>query len=274
MRVLVTRPAGQAGEWVERLVGRGLDAVALPLIAIGGPPDPAALEAAWRSLPARALVVFVSPNAVTRFFAARPSGCAWPPGLRAGAPGPGTGAALRAAGVPAGAIVEPPPDSPSFDSEALWAVLAPRGPWQGGAVLIVRGGADGEDAPLGRGRDWLAQTLRGAGATVDLVAAYRRGPPCFDDAQQLAWERALRSPAEHVWLFSSSEAIDQLAARLPPGPAATAWPRWRALATHARIAERARAAGFGRVVQAAPRLDDVAAALRALDTPSIESDAP
>jgi uroporphyrinogen-III synthase len=77
-----------------------------------------------------------------------------------------------------------------------------------------------------------------------------------------------------VWLFSSSEAIDQLAARLPPGPAATAWPRWRALATHARIAERARAAGFGRVVQAAPRLDDVAAALRALDTPSIESDAP
>jgi uroporphyrinogen-III synthase len=274
MRVLVTRPAGQAGEWVERLVGRGLDAVALPLIAIDGPPDPAALEAAWRSLPARALVVFVSPNAVTRFFAARPSGCAWPPGLRAGAPGPGTGAALRAAGVPAGAIVEPPPDSPSFDSEALWAVLAPRGP------LAGRRGADRARRSRRRGR--AAGTWpRLAGA--DAAGRRRDGrprrrlsarPPRFDDAQQSAWERALRSPAEHVWLFSSSEAIDQLAARLPPGPAATAWPRWRALATHARIAERARAAGFGRVVQAAPRLDDVAAALRALDTPSIESDAP
>jgi len=176
--------------------------------------------------------------------------------------------------VPAAAIVEPPPDSPSFDSEALWAVLAPRGPWQEAAVLIVRGGADGQDSPLGRGRDWLAQTLRGAGATVDFVAAYRRGATRFDAAQQSAWERALHFPAEHVWLFSSSEAIDQLAARLPPSAAATAWPRWRALATHARIAERARAAGFGCVVEAAPRLDDVAAALRALDTPSIESHAP
>ena len=60
MRVLVTRPAVQAGEWVERLLGRGLVAVALPLIAIDGPPDAAALEAAWRTLPVRALVVLTT----------------------------------------------------------------------------------------------------------------------------------------------------------------------------------------------------------------------
>lgn len=274
MRVLVTRPAGQAAEWVERLGGRGIDAVALPLVEIEGPPDPLAVQAAWRALAARALVVFVSPNAVERFFAERPAGCDWPSGLRAGAPGPGTGAALRAAGLPAASLVEPAHDSASFDSESLWAALAPHGRWRGASVLIVRGGGAGENAPLGRGREWLARTLCEAGATVDFVVAYRRGAARFDAARQAAWERALAQPHEHVWLFSSSEAIDLLAARVPGGCAAAAWPRWRALATHARIAERARAAGFGRVVEAAPRLEDVAAALRSLETPSIESPAP
>jgi len=273
MRVLVTRPAGQAAEWVELLAGRGIDAVALPLIDIEGPPDPLAVQAAWRALEARTLVIFVSPNAVERFFAERPAGCSWPPGLRAGAPGPGTGVALCNAGVPAAALVEPARDSASFDSEALWAALAPHERWRGASVLVVRGG-DGDSAPIGRGREWLARTLREAGATVDFVVAYRRGAARFDADRQATWERALAQPDEHVWLFSSSEAIEQLAARVPAGRAAAAWPRWRALATHARIAERARAAGFGRIVEAAPRLDDVAAALRSLQTASIESPAP
>jgi uroporphyrinogen-III synthase len=69
--VLVTRPAAQAARWVERLRAAGLDAQALPLIAIEPAADPAALQATWHDLPALALAMFVSPNAVAGFFAAR-----------------------------------------------------------------------------------------------------------------------------------------------------------------------------------------------------------
>ena len=47
MRVIVTRPAQECGKWVGALAHAGLDALALPLIAVGPPPDPAAVAAAW-----------------------------------------------------------------------------------------------------------------------------------------------------------------------------------------------------------------------------------
>ena len=78
MSVLVTRPAGQAGEWVDGLRAAGLDAVALPLIGIEGPAHPAAVQAAWAGLAGYAMVMFVSPNAAAHFFALRPDGLAWP----------------------------------------------------------------------------------------------------------------------------------------------------------------------------------------------------
>lgn len=259
MRVLVTRPAEQAQAWVERLAARGIAAAALPLIAIEPPADPAPLRAAWQTLAQRRLLMFVSPNAVTQFFAQRPAGGDWPATLRFGSPGPGTSAALRAAGVPAGAIVEPPLEAGRFDSEALWAVLEPQGPWQGSSVLIVRGSASGE--AQGRGREWLSQVLRRAGAEVDLVAAYRRAPPRMDAALQALLAQALASPAEHLWLFSSSEAIEQLEALTAGAGGAPDWRAARALATHPRIAQRAHEAGFGTVIEAPPTLDAIAAAI-------------
>lgn len=262
MRVLVTRPEAQAAEWVARLAARGVSAEALPLIAIAPPADPQPVRAVWADLARQALLVFVSPSAVDQFFALRPAGAAWPAALRAGSPGPGTSAALRAAGVPAGAIVEPSPEAAQFDSESLWAVLAGQGPWTGAAVLIVRGG-DGE--PGGRGREWLAQTLAEAGARVDRVAAYRRVPPQFDAAQQRCWQRARAEPQAHLWLFSSSEAVDHLERLAAVEPGVAAWTAAQAVATHPRIAERARAAGFGRVVEAAPTVDAIVAAVRAVE---------
>ncbi len=260
MRVLVTRPAAQARDWVEGLAARGIDAAALPLLAVDAPEDPAAVHAAWRGLATRRLAMFVSPNAVLQFFAQRPDGGDWPTALCAAAPGPGTGAALREAGVPAAAILEPPADSPNFDSEALWPVLAGSGTWAGASVLIVRGSVDGEASAAGRGREWLAQQLRAAGAAVDFVVAYRRAAPRFGGDEQALWQSALAEPAAHLWLFSSSEAIEQLQ-RVAPG----AWSASRALATHPRVAERARAAGFGEVLEAAPTLAAVATAIEAAD---------
>jgi uroporphyrinogen-III synthase len=106
-RVVVTRPAGQAGPWVEQLRAAGVDALALPLIAIVPVADRGELVDAWQSLPERRLVVFVSVNAVQHFFAAKPAASAWPPSLSAAGPGAGTARALRDAGVSAADIVAP-----------------------------------------------------------------------------------------------------------------------------------------------------------------------
>ena len=63
MKLLVTRPAAQAVEWVAALRERGVEADALPLIGIFAPRDAAPVRAAWASLAAHRLVMFVSPNA-------------------------------------------------------------------------------------------------------------------------------------------------------------------------------------------------------------------
>lgn len=249
MRVIVTRPPAQAAAWVARLQALGIDAVALPLIGIAPPDDPAPVHAAWHALPGCALVMFVSPNAVQHFFALRPEGAAWPPALQAGSTGPGTSAALREAGLTDAQVVEPPPDAPRFDSEALWAQLAGRA-WAGCRVLVVRGE---------EGRDWFATTLREQGARVDFVAAYRRLAPVADAAMQAVIDAARAAPQSHLWLFSSSEAIGHLQ-HLAPG---ADWQAAAAAASHPRIAETARAAGFGRVDEVAPDPAAVAAALQA-----------
>ncbi|WP_128001362.1 uroporphyrinogen-III synthase [Piscinibacter defluvii] len=251
MRVLVTRPAAQADDWVQALRARGIDAAALPLIGIDPPEDAAPVRAAWRALAAQRLVVFVSPNAVEQFFALRPEGLAWPAGTLAGSPGPGTTRVLKRLGVPPAAIVEPAGDAAQFDSEALWARLAQH-PWRDAAVLIVRGES---------GRDWLADTLRAHGAVVGFVTAYRRAAPLLDAAQRARLDAALHDPPRHVWLFSSSEAIDRLLALAPGAGAATAC----AVATHPRIAERARAGGFGAVHACRPEQDAVVACIQSID---------
>ncbi|MFO1294491.1 MAG: uroporphyrinogen-III synthase [Rubrivivax sp.] len=246
LRVIVTRPAAQAGAWVDALRALGVDAAALPLIGIEPAAEPERLDAAWAGLAAQALVMFVSANAVQQFFAAA-RGRPWPAAVTAGCTGPGTQAALRAARVPAERIVAPADAGSRFDSEALWALLAARD-WRGRRVLVVRGE---------EGRDWLAETLRAAGAEVAFVAAYRRVAPHWGEAERALLEAALAAPRRFVWLFSSSEAVRHLATLAPP----SAWPGARALATHPRIAEAARAAGFGRVDLVAPRPQAVAQAL-------------
>ncbi len=252
MKVLVTRPAAQAAEWVAQLAAHGIDAAALPLIGIAAPADRAAVEAAWNTLAGQALVVFVSPNAAEQFFALRPEGMSWPADAIAGSPGPGTTSALRARGVPPGQVVAPAVDAPQFDSEALWAQLAGRD-WQHARVTIVRG--DG-------GREWLAETLRAHGAEVGFVTAYRRTPPDPDARERALLQQAIRQPGRHLWFFSSSEAIDHLAALAPDA----AWGAARALATHPRIAERARGAGFGAVNECRPTLAAVVACIQSFDT--------
>lgn len=254
LRLLVTRPQPQADAWVERLRALGIDAVALPLLAIDAVVDLDGLHTAWRDLPRYALAMFVSPNAVSHFFAARPAELAaqgWPSGTRAAATGPGTLQALTMAGVPAALCVAPPPEATQFDSTALWAQLQGER-WAGREVLVLRG--DG-------GRDEFAALLRAAGAAVHFTQAYRRGPAHPNLAERALLGHALTQPALHLWWLSSAEAVGYL----PRGTAATEWRSAQALASHPRIAERAREFGFGRVFEAPPTLAAVQAALTRIE---------
>jgi uroporphyrinogen-III synthase len=248
MRILVTRPAAQAQGWVTRLRERGFDAHALPLIDIAQAQDPLSLRAAWAAIPATGLVFFVSPNAAERFFALRPQGASWPSATLAASPGPGTTQALLGLDVPRELIVEPAADAEQFDSEALWARLATRD-WRGVRVLCVRGDS---------ARDWLVERLRGAGANVESVSAYRRVAPVLDARERQLLDDALSMPKSTLWWFSSSQAIDHLSALVPPG---IDWSAAHALVTHPRIASRARALGFGHVDETRPASDDVLKAI-------------
>jgi uroporphyrinogen-III synthase len=263
VRVIVTRPALQAAEWVAQLAAHGVDAAALPLIGIAAIDDAAALVAHWHALAQQRLVVFVSPNAAEQFMAHRPVSARWPSDVQAASPGPGTTRTLIALGVPAAQIIEPAADAAQFDSESLWLQLA-RHDWRDAGVLIVRG--DG-------GRDWLADTLRGHGARVAQVAAYRRVVPMLGVAERALLQAAVDAPAAHLWLFSSSEAIDNLAALQPLGTA-THWAKARAIATHPRIAARARQLGFGQVSEARPALAAVVACIGACIGACIQSAPP
>lgn len=252
MKLLVTRPAAQAAEWVAWLRERGADAAALPLIGIFPPRDAGPVRAAWAKLASRRMVMFVSPNAVEQFFALRPAGMTWPTETLAGSPGPGTSRSLRALGVPAERIVEPAADAAQFDSESLWQRLQSFD-WRGTSVLIVRGES---------GRDWLADTLRAHGAAVELVTAYERAAPRLDVRERALLEAAQSAPRAQVWMFSSSESIDHLES-LAPG---ADWREATALATHPRIAQRARKAGFGRVLECRPSVEAVVACLQSSET--------
>lgn len=243
-RLLVTRPQPQADDWVAQLRALGWSAQALPLLGVGPAPDPGAVAALAQTLRPGDLVMFVSPNAALHGLAAWPrvaGALVWPAGVRAAATGAGTVAALRQAGVPAEAIVAPAADAPQFDSEALWACLQHE-PWAGRAVCIVRGEG---------GRDWFGQTMQHAGAQVRWVQGYVRGAPEWSAAERECLQHALAHPGEVLWLFSSSEAIDHLARQAPGAP----WALMRAVASHPRIAERARAQGMVDVQQLSPGIE-------------------
>ncbi len=258
MRVVVTRPAEDAARWVEALVRHGLQAQALPLITLAPLEDTTPLRQAWARVQEFQALMFVSAAAVSHFFDQRPPDTVLP---RLWAPGPGTAQALRQQGLDAARIVQPAADSAQWDSEALWQAAAPtlqsRAP-----VLIVRGAQDrGDGAPAdarGAGRDWLAQQLQLAGVAVEHVAAYRRGTPVWTATEQEA-ARALAAP-DALWLFSSSQALDHLQ-RLLPGQD---WQGTAALATHPRIAEAARQAGFGVVWPSRPAISEVVASIESI----------
>lgn len=264
MRLIITRPAGDAAPWVSALEAAGYESLVLPLIDIGPVTNATAVQEAWSQWYQWHAVMFVSAQAVRMFFAHQPTRLEngrWP---RCWATGPGTRKALLSAGVPEEFIDSPSEREAQFDSEALWGVVAHQVQALSTAhvsVLIVRGSDEGthpEQAQSGSGRDWLTQQLQAAGVTVSWVAAYARSAPVWSTAQHQQAAQAATDGS--VWCFSSSQAVMHLQQLMPM----QSWALARCIATHARIADTALAAGFGEVHTARPLVADVVASLESL----------
>jgi uroporphyrinogen-III synthase len=218
---------------------------------------------AWQRLDEFDAVMFVSGNAVEHFFACRPrqspfwlSPDARP--LRAFVTGPGSQSALRKAGVALHWVDAPDPTHGHFDSEGLWAVVQSQ-VVSGFRLLIVRGATgDATREPVGVGRDWFASSVLAAGGEVEYVVAYQRELPDWTPERSVFAAQAATDGS--IWLFSSSQAITHLQTLCRD----QTWSQARAVVTHPRIGQAARAAGFGTVVESRQTIPAIVASIESL----------
>jgi uroporphyrinogen-III synthase len=235
--LVITRPAGTAGAMARQIRARGGVPVLLPGLSLRAADDAVAARAALREALDAELVLFTSPAAVR--FAAALLPLATPATVLA--VGQGTARVLHRHGLAALAPGQ------RQDSEGLLALPALQS-LHGRRVALV-------GAPGGRGL--LRDQLVARGARLHEAHVYRRVPPRLG-RQHVEALRHLSADARV--LLSSAEALQSLHALLPPSA-------WRnlcaalAVVSSERLAQAARAAGFGRVrVAASARAADLLAA--------------
>ena len=184
-RLLVTRPAHQAGALVAELADRGIDAVAVPAVALLPRRDAGDLDQILGSLGGNSWLVVTSVNGaevVLERLGHRAD--ALPAGTRLAAVGPATAAALRAGGL----RVDHVPDE-----YRTLAIADGLGDLDGVRVALARADAATPE---------LADALRARGARVDEVVAYRilEGPP----ASRAPLAAAMQSGIDGVTFTSGS----------------------------------------------------------------------
>jgi uroporphyrinogen III methyltransferase/synthase len=198
-RVLVTRPRPQASGLAARLEDLGAEVVVFPTIAIGPPPDPAALDRAVVEAGKYAWIVFTSANGVRVFFermAALSRDVRELARARIAAIGPETAAALEQR------LVRPAIVPEEYRAEGLLEAL--------GAVDL-----DGRRILLPRAagaRAILPDTLRARGALVDEVVAYAAVRPADADVEGL--RAALAAGEIDAVTFTSSSTVENFGALL------------------------------------------------------------
>jgi uroporphyrinogen-III synthase len=191
--VLVTRPAHQA-ENLSRLIEEGgAVAIRFPTLAIAALDDSRTIQNKLANTGSFQWIVFISANAVTmhcnyldsdKIKHFKPA--------RIAAIGKATAQALAMAGLPVDLV----PES-GYDSEALLAMPQMQ-QIEGQRCLIVRGKG---------GREELAATLRGRGATVEYLDVYKRVIP-DTDSEQVSLELAQNKL--DVITVTSGEALQNL----------------------------------------------------------------
>lgn len=228
VRIAITRPVGTGRKLARSVRKLGGTPLLLPGSSLRAPPDAEAARTALRRALAAEVVIFTSPAAVR--FAERLMGLHGT--ARALAPGRGTAAALRRAGV--GEVTAPDRE----DSEGLLALPALRKA-RGRLVGVI--GAAG-------GRGLLERTLALRGARVTLAHVYERVPARLDRRHAAALLRVRKRPL--FVLLSSTRALGNVVEALPPD-ARQALMHGTAVVSSERLVDAAGAAGFAHVLRAA-----------------------
>lgn len=219
-RVLVTRAAHQAGKLSDALRAAGLEPVEVPVLEIRPPLDCGPLDGALRRLDIYDWLIVTSVNTV-RALQDRATALSSPldqvPGLKVAAVGEATAAAARKAGLAVSAVPE------NYVAESLVEKLlveggnasgrgfpfADSGEDQNGA-LAPDEGFSGQRILFARAeiaREVIPVALRAAGATVDVVDAYRNVMP--SSAPEML-RRAFDQGIDAV-TFTSSSSVNHLA---------------------------------------------------------------
>lgn len=249
--IVITRPSGQARQLSEALQGSLLHSgftletspkiISLPLLTITPKGDDLLVEQITTALKTADLAIFVSPNAIEctmRLFNTSWQDLSNTP-IPIGVMGGSSMSALKNHGIGIEGLPTPiilPQDNAHWDSEGLWLELQRlQVDWSNQKVLLFKGEG---------GRDWLADTLKNAGAQVEAFSVYARVPL---DLNSSAWNEIHEMEfAQSLWLLTSSEAVRYLAQAKLPLELATA------VCPHHNIADVAKQIGFGKVFTCEP----------------------
>ena len=254
--IVITRPSGQARQLIEVLTQAieksGVakrtfpEILSLPLLTIVPKDNLALADHIASALKDADLAIFISPNAIESVM--RLLERDWqdfskkiiPIGVMGGS----SKLALQNHGIgfeetPTPIVI--PKSNEHWDSEGLWQELqCLKWDWSNKKIVIFKGEG---------GRDWLADTLKKAGATIEAISTYTRIPLDVDNP---AWQAIGEMDfSKSLWLLTSSEAVrylgdiakDQFAQTL--GSAS-------ALCPHHNIADAAELIGFGEVFTTEP----------------------
>jgi uroporphyrinogen-III synthase len=193
-RILVTRAAQQAGKLSDGLRDLGAIPIEVPVLEMAPPASWEALDRALEAIARYDWIIFTSSNTVSAL-KARGEAIGLPPARRSIAKVAAVGAATAAAAREAGWKVTLIPDS--YVAESLVLSLQ-RQDVSGKRVLLARAEV---------ARDVIPDALRGAGALVDVVDAYRNIIPESAPGQL---RRALAQGLDAV-TFTSSSSVTHLA---------------------------------------------------------------
>lgn len=191
LRVLVTRPAGQARSLCELLSAQGFQPISIPSLVIESLDDPERLQVAADRLDDADLAVFISVNAVQYGLSAVLQLRDWPAGVQLAAVGPSSRDAVEALGLTVDLVPEH-----DYSSEGLLALPALQD-MQGRKVVIFRGTG---------GRNTLRDSLQARGAEVGYIEIYRRCAP----SRSTELQRLLVDHAVDVVTATSNEALQNL----------------------------------------------------------------
>ena len=243
--VVITRPRAAAEAQASLLARAGARPFVFPALAIEPVEPSPSLEEALARLPACALAIFVSANAVEHGLAAARRRGPWPAATRVAAIGEATAEALRNSGF--AAVISP---RERHDSEGLLAQDDLKGV-AGLEILVFRGRG---------GREFLRETLESRGARVTYAECYRRVRPAADPTALLrAWDRG----EIHAVSVLSAETLENFVAMIGPD-GESRLDSTALVVAHEAIASHALARRFARVAVARPGEAGMVSALASL----------